>query len=145
MELSSPEAAPSSTFARRKSGRVVKKPEHLAAVSSPAGSVKRKRTGDDDGEMDDASEDVSSDETDGEPDEEELREKRRTQQKKKKAAPRQPAPKRTKTNGEVNLAIRPAAAAKPKKRKTKAANVVDALDAEGLYGNPNFLHIDAQS
>ncbi|KAF2489835.1 hypothetical protein BU16DRAFT_531276 [Lophium mytilinum] len=131
MELSSPEAEPS-TATRRKSGRVVKKPELLAAASSPSGSVKRKRDGDDDEDMDDASDEVSDEESEGEPDEEELREKKRAK-KKKAIAPRKPAPKKSKTNGEVSLAIRPAAPKQKKPRKARTVKMVDPGEAEGLY------------
>ncbi|KAF2806241.1 uncharacterized protein BDZ99DRAFT_422643 [Mytilinidion resinicola] len=130
MELSSPDAEPSSTAAPRKSGRVVKKPELVAAASSPSGSVKRKRDGDDDEDMDDASDEASDEESDGEPDEEELREKKRA---KKKAAPRKPAPKKSKTNGEVSLAIRPAVTKQKKPRKARTVKMVDPEEAEGLY------------
>ncbi|KAK3045717.1 hypothetical protein LTS18_013614, partial [Coniosporium uncinatum] len=85
--------------------------------------------------MIDASEDdVESDE--GEPDEEEMREKKR---KARKAAARKPAAKKPKANGEVNLAIRPAANAKAKRpRKARPQKRVgrvgvDAEEVGGLY------------
>jgi cohesin complex subunit SA-1/2 len=128
----------SSSAPRRKSGRVVKKPE-LFAASSPVGSAKRKRTDESDNEVDAAdsiSEEEPEESSEGEPDEEELREKRRKS--KNKSAARKPAPKKPKTNGEtMSLAMRPAKpkASKPKKpRKVPARKSAIADDAEGLYG-----------
>ena len=134
MEISSPDPDTQTGATRRKSGRVVRKPEFLAA-SSPTGSAKRKRTEQDEGDVGigDDTEDVD-DESDGEPDEEEVREKKRA--KKGKKAARKPAPKKSKTNGEtVSLAIRPAAGGKAKKpRKARPSKNAAAKEAEGLYG-----------
>jgi len=136
MELSDPDNSASNATLRRKSGRVVKKPE-VFTPPPPAGGAKRKRVAndDEDEEMIDASEDdVESDE--GEPDEEEMREKKR---KARKAAARKPAAKKPKANGEVNLAIRPAANAKAKRpRKARPQKRVgrvgvDAEEVGGLY------------
>jgi len=136
MELSDPENSAPNGTSRRKSARVVKKPE-LFALSSPAGGAKRKRVvidDEDEGMIDASEDDVESDE--GEPDEEEMREKKR---KARKAVPRKPAAKKPKANGEVNLAIRPAANAKAKRpRKTRpqkrAGGVsIDEEEVGGLY------------
>jgi cohesin complex subunit SA-1/2 len=128
----------SSSAPRRKSGRVVKKPE-LFAASSPVGRAKRKRTDESDNEVDTAdamSEEEPEESSEGEPDEEELREKRRKS--KNKPAGRKPATKKPKPNGEtMSLAIRPAnpKASKPKKpRKVLARKSAIADDANGLYG-----------
>ena len=136
MEISSPGSDTQTGATRRKSGRVVRKPEFLAA-SSPTGSAKRKRTeqdGEDVDMGDDTEEEEVDDESEGEPDEEEVREKKRA--KKGKKAARKPAPKKSKTNGEtVSLAIRPAAGGKAKKpRKARPLKNVAAEEAEGLYG-----------
>ena len=135
MEISSPDPDTQTGATRRKSGRVVKKPEFLAA-SSPTGSAKRKRTKQDEGDVDigDDTEEEVDDESEGEPDEEEVREKKRA--KKGKKAARKPAPKKSKTNGEtVSLAIRPAAGGKAKKpRKARPLKNAAAEEAEGLYG-----------
>jgi len=123
-----PSAAP-----RRKSGRVVRKPEHFTPASSPTGSSKRKRTDESENEVDSEEEQESSE---GEPDEEELREKRRKA--KSKPSARKPATKKPKTNGEtLNLAIRPAksksgTAKKPRKAAARKSALVE--DADGLYG-----------
>lgn len=121
-----------SSAPRRKSGRVVKKPELF--VSSPAGSTKRKRT--DEGDGDPVSEEEPEESSEDEPDEEELREKRRKT--KSKPAARKPATKKPKTNGEtMSLAIRPAKSKsgrpkKPRKALSRKSALVE--DADGLYG-----------
>ena len=129
-----------SSAARRKSGRVSKRPERFAPGASPAGSAKRKRGDDNDSgvDADGASSDEPSEESsEGEPDEEEVRERQR--KRKSKTAARKPATKKPKTNGaSVNLAIRPAANGTKKiaKRPRKAAVRKSTLpaDTEGLYG-----------
>jgi len=129
-----------SSAARRKSGRVSKKPDRFAPIASPTSSTKRKRGGDNE-DGDDATEPSSEEESEqsseDEPDEEELKERRR--KKKTRAPARKPASKKAKTNGEsVNLAIRPASNAtkklakrprKPLIRKSTLPN-----ETEGLYG-----------
>ncbi|KAF1837770.1 STAG-domain-containing protein [Decorospora gaudefroyi] len=130
-----------SSAARRKSGRVSKKPDRFAPVASPTGSTKRKRGDDKDSGVDtneSGSEEESEQSSEGEPDEEELRERRR--KKNTKAPARKPAPKKAKTNGEsLNLAIRPAtnATKKVSKRPRKAPIRKSALpdDTEGLYAD----------
>ncbi|KAF2126424.1 STAG-domain-containing protein [Dothidotthia symphoricarpi CBS 119687] len=131
-----------SSTARRKSGRVSKKPQKYAPGSSPGASTKRKR-GDDDDSGVDANEALSEEEdeesSEGEPDEEELRERRRKQ--KSKARAKKPAPKKAKTNGKtVSLAIRPATSvskkATKKPRKAAVRKSTLAEDAPGgLYAD----------
>lgn len=126
------DVASPATDNRRKSGRVVKKPE----VFAPSHATKRKRdSGADDDEDDDVDmeddEDASSDDEgdDEEPDEEELRERRRN---KRKAAARKPSAKKPKANGaEVNLAIRPAKSKKSRRPRPRQSALADG---EGLYG-----------
>lgn len=128
----------SSSAPRRKSGRVSRKPEHFIPASSPAGSAKRKRSDEPDedaGTVDTQSEEEEDESSEGEPDEEELKERRKRIKKKAKAAPRKPAPKKPKTNGEpVTLAIRPATAKPRPKKRAPARKSAVAEDAEGLYG-----------
>lgn len=129
-----------SSAARRKSGRVSKKPARFAPGASPTGSTKRKRGDDNDSGVDATeppSEEESEESSEGEPDEEELRERRR--RKKAKATARKPASKKAKMNGDsVSLAIRPAnnATKKVSKRPRKAPIRKSALpdETEGLYG-----------
>lgn len=128
-----------SSTARRKSGRVSKRPEKFAPGASPTGSAKRKRGNDDDSgvEADATSSQEESESSESEPDDEELRERQR--KKKGKAATRKPAPKKTKINGEsISLAMRPASneARKVSKRPRKAPIRKSTLpeDTEGLYG-----------
>lgn len=136
MELSSPDVEAQGAT-RRKSGRVVRKPETLISSSAP----KRKRGEDeiDDIEMEDASEAESEDQDEDDPDEEELKEKRRRA---KKAKMSKSAAKKFKPtmNGQAHktLAIRPATGA-PKAKKKKVQLNVDAESAGGLYGmtSPN--------
>jgi cohesin complex subunit SA-1/2 len=137
-DLTSDVGAVASSAARRRSGRVSRKPEKLASAASPAESAKRKRGENDESgvEADDASTDEQSDSSEGEPDEEELRERRR----RGKAAAKRPAPKKPKTNGgPISLAMRPAtnASRKLSKRPRKAAirkSTVAEEEREGLYG-----------
>ncbi|KAF2838216.1 hypothetical protein M501DRAFT_1011829 [Patellaria atrata CBS 101060] len=142
MELSS-EPDAQSTATRRKSARVVRKPQVYAA-SSPAGSTKRKRDGaeeSEDEEAEDDEEEPVEESEEGEPDEEELREKRRKARSRPKPPSKKPAPKKTKTNGEtVSLAIRPVskpagskAANKPRPKKAKPLNDGAAEEAGGLF------------
>jgi cohesin complex subunit SA-1/2 len=131
MDLSSPANDAQSTATRRKSGRVVKQPETLAASST-----KRKRptpeNEDAEGEDEDASE-GEEDSDESEPDEEELRERRKRTKKQSNA--KKPVPKKAKqANGEpVRLAIRPAAPKKARKAKPQH-KVADAESVGGLYG-----------
>lgn len=130
-----------SSAARRKSGRVSKRPARFAPGASPTGSTKRKRGDDNDSGVDATeppSDDESEESSEDEPDEEELKERRRRN--KAKASARKPASKKAKTNGEsVSLAIRPASNATKKpatKRPRKAPVRKSALpdETEGLYG-----------
>jgi len=128
-----------SSAARRRSGRVSKKPEKFAPAS-PTDSVKRKRGDDDDSgvEADQASSDEEEESSEGEPDEEEVRERQR--KRKGRAPAKRPAPKKPKTNGAtMSLAMRPASGAPKKlaKRPRKAAIRKSAIapdEPEGLYG-----------
>ncbi|KAF2646120.1 hypothetical protein P280DRAFT_512321 [Massarina eburnea CBS 473.64] len=141
--LSSDAANLTSSAPRRRSGRVVKKPEKFAPESSPVGSTKRKR-GDDGGSDSDVDGDAPSEEdeqsqsSEGEPDEEELKARRKA--KKTRPAVKKPAQKKPKTNGEiVGLAIRPATApkkkaARPRKAAVRKSAVTDE-DADGLYAD----------
>ena len=137
MEPSSVEAESQGTT-RRKSGRVVRKPEVL--ISSSA--TKRKRGEDeiDDVEMEDASEAESEEQDSEDPDEEELKEQRRRA---KKAKTGKSATKKAKptVNGQAHkaLAIRPATGASKAKKKWKLPLNEDAESAGGLYGmNPHM-------
>jgi cohesin complex subunit SA-1/2 len=129
-----------SSDARRRSGRVVRKPEKLASAPSPSGSAKRKRRDNDDSgvEAGESTSEEQSDSSEGEPDEEEMRERQR--KRKGKGAAKRPAPKKPKTNGApISLAMRPAAGASRKlsKRPRKAAirkSAISEEEAEGLYG-----------
>ncbi|KAF9700282.1 hypothetical protein EKO04_001807 [Ascochyta lentis] len=135
-----------SASARRKSGRVTKKPEKFTPGASPAGSSKRKR-GDDNNNNDNNDSGVDADETtseeeddstEGEPDEEELRERRRKT--KGKTPAKRPAPKKAKTNGKsVTLAMRPAAGAPKKSSRPRKAPVRKSIlagdETEGLYAD----------
>jgi cohesin complex subunit SA-1/2 len=129
-----------SSDARRRSGRVVRKPEKLASAPSPSGSAKRKRRDNDDSgvEAGESTSEEQSDSSEGEPDEEEMRERQR--KRKGKGAAKRPAPKKPKTNGApISLAMRPAAGASRKltKRPRKAAirkSAISEEEPEGLYG-----------
>ena len=132
MEVSSPAAADApSTSARRKSGRVTKKPEQFGTTTKR----KRNENGGDDMEGDDASDADSSEDEDGEPDEEEMKEKRKRARTSNAAKTKAPAKKKAKAvNGApVSLAIRPAKSA-PKRRKPQQATAADAEGVGGLYG-----------
>ncbi|KAF1921583.1 hypothetical protein BDU57DRAFT_489497 [Ampelomyces quisqualis] len=131
-----------SAAARRRSGRVTRKPEKLASTTSPADSTKRKRRDNDDDsgvEADEATSDEQSESSEGEPDEEELRERRA--KRKGKAPAKRPATKKPKTNGApISLAMRPATGASRKltKRPRKAAirkSAVSEQEPEGLYAD----------
>jgi cohesin complex subunit SA-1/2 len=125
---------------RRRSGRVVRKPEKLASAPSPTGSAKRKRRDNDDSgvEAGESTSEEQSESSEGEPDDEELRERQR--KRKGKASGKRPAPKKPKTNGaSISLAMRPAAGASRKltKRPRKAAirkSAISEEEPEGLYG-----------
>lgn len=140
MSTSPPPSSPNARAgARRKSGRVVQKPDILGA-SSPAGTAKRKRAERDEEEdvdVEDASEE-DVEESEGEPDEEEIRERRR-KVKKSKGAARKPATKKARPNGDaVSLAIRPATGKGKRARKAKPQHIpvtaATAEEAGGLYG-----------
>lgn len=141
--MSSPDVAASAT--RRRSGRVTRRPK-FAPEPSPALSAKRKRRDEDgadvDGESPSADEQESED-SQGEPDPEELKEQRR-RKKQGRPAGKKPPQKKPKTNGEVNLAIRPAKpakkAAKPRKATIRKSALVDE-DADGLYGKTSTAGI----
>lgn len=127
-----------SSSARRKSGRVTKKPEKFTPGASPTGAAKRKR-GDDNDSGVDADEATSEEDesTEGEPDEEELRERRRNT--KSKAPAKRPAQKKAKTNGKsVTLAMRPATGAPKKSSRPRKAPIRKSIlagdETEGLYG-----------
>jgi cohesin complex subunit SA-1/2 len=127
-----------SPAARRKSGRVSRKPEKFAPTASPTNSTKRKRAGSDDSglDADDASTSSEGDSSEGEPDEEELRERRR--KRKSNGPAKRPAPKKPKTNGKnVSLAMRPAGGAPKAKRPRKVLvrkSMLPEQETEGLYG-----------
>ena len=142
MDASSPLVADASGTVRRASGRVRKQPE--AYTSSPLGSSKRKRSNEEDGDVqmpDDyvSDEDVPS--AEDEPDEEEIREQNKRTRKTKTAAPKKPqqkpAQKKAKTNGAngTSLSIRTVPGGKKKKapKRANAANAAEAEDAGGLY------------
>ncbi|KAH7377770.1 STAG domain-containing protein [Pyrenochaeta sp. MPI-SDFR-AT-0127] len=125
---------------RRRSGRVSKKPEKFAPVSSPAGKSKRKRGNDNDSGVDadePSSEEEAEESSEGEPDDEEVKGRRR--KKKTKAPGRKPATKKPKTNGEsLSLAIRPATstakvAKRPRKAPLRKSTLPEAT--EGLYAD----------
>jgi cohesin complex subunit SA-1/2 len=132
MDLSSTEAE-SRGPTRRKSGRVIRKPDTL--ISSIA--TKRKRGEDeiDYVEMEDASEAESEEQDEEDPDEEELKDRRRRA---KKAKTSKSAAKKAKPtmNGQAHkaLAIRPATGAPKARKKTKVQLSVDAESAGGLFG-----------
>lgn len=120
--------------ARRKSGRVTKKPEKFAPAAA-----KRKRGDDHDSGVDaeEASSDEDDESTEGEPDEEELRERRRKS--KGKAPAKRSAPKKARTNGKsVTLAMRPAGGASKRPSRPRKAPVRKSIlagnETTGLYG-----------
>lgn len=139
MDGSSPDGE-SRGATRRKSGRVVRKPDTL--ITSSATKRKRDEEEMDDVEMEDASEAEVDESEDEEPDEE-IREKKRRV---KKAKTSKPAPKKAKpnVNGQAvtSLAIRPAKGKKKTKTKTKAQRNSAAEAAGGLYGK--FLSLCAK-
>ena len=141
MELSpssNPEVDGASRPSKRRSGRVVRKPETLDPSTAP----KRKRvqpdqpSDGDDVDMLDAS-DEDDDEDESEPDEEEVREQKR--KRRSNAKSKAPA-KRAKTNGgatTTTLPMRPAAVkpTKPKKpKKARPSQIASAHEVGGLYG-----------
>ena len=124
MESPAAEATSRSTADRRRSGRVVRRPDHLDGY---APNNRNKADGDIDSDEDEDDED--EDEDDEEDDEEEIKAKRKRS---KKGAPAKPRPaKRARENGDgITVAIRPA-----KKSKPRRAVRFSALDnATGLYG-----------
>jgi cohesin complex subunit SA-1/2 len=132
MELSSPEIDVQQSATRRKSGRVVRKPDSVAAAST-----KRKRNATEGGdiEMEDASDD-SEESDEEEPDEEELKEQRKKRARSQKKAPSKPATKKAKAaNGEpVRLAIRPNPTKKSRAKPKLPNQIADAEAVGGLYG-----------
>lgn len=136
--MSSPMSSPAPSAAgesnsRRRSGRVVKKPDFLAPEASATSKRKRANADEeveDDEEMDDESEE--EDEEEAEPAEEEVR---ATKARKPKSAPKRPAAKKPKTNGAVaHLPIRGTTTkARSRKKKAQAPDTADAEEAGGLY------------
>ncbi|KAF2995718.1 hypothetical protein E8E13_004373 [Curvularia kusanoi] len=121
--------------ARRKSGRVTKKPEKFAPAAS-----KRKRGDDHDSGVDaeEASSDEDDESTESEPDEEELKERRRKS--KGKAPAKRSAPKKARTNGKsVTLAMRPAGGASKRPSRPRKAPVRKSIlagdETTGLYAD----------
>ena len=130
------DATTTAASARRKSGRVTKKPEKFAPVAS-----KRKRGDDHDSGVDGegTSGDDEDESTEGEPDEEELRERRRKSKSKGKAPAKRSAAKKPKTNGKsVTLAMRPAGGASKKPSRPRKVPVRKSIlagdETTGLYG-----------
>lgn len=127
-----------SSAARRRSGRVSKRPEKFAPTVSPTGSSKRKRGADNDdsGVEADATSSDPDESTEGESEDDEPEERKR--KKKGKGTAKRSAAKKPKTNGTtVNLAMRPATGAKkiakrPRKAAIRKSAVAD--NEEGLYG-----------
>lgn len=120
---------------KRRSGRVIKKPDFIIA-SSPTGGAKRKRPVQDDDDEEGAQGDSGdeSEETEGEPDEEELRERKRTAQKVQRQQSK-PAQKKAKTDGAAtSLPIRPATSKPKRSRKAHPVNDAGAGEVGGLYG-----------
>ncbi|KAF1815728.1 hypothetical protein P152DRAFT_390087 [Eremomyces bilateralis CBS 781.70] len=135
-DLDAPASAPDN---RRKSGRVVKKPEVFAPPTSSQATKRKRDYGAEDEDVDmedDASDEDDEDEDDSEPSEEERREQRRN--KRKSGSQRKPAAKKPKANGagEVNLAIRPAVRAAKAKRSRRPRPRESAIAVgKGLYGD----------
>jgi cohesin complex subunit SA-1/2 len=132
------DATTTTSSARRKSGRVTKKPEKFAPVAS-----KRKRGDDHDSGVDGegTSGDDEDESTEGEPDEEELRERRRKSKGKGKgkAPAKRSAAKKPRTNGKsVTLAMRPAGGASKKPSRPRKMPVRKSIlagdETTGLYG-----------
>ncbi|KAI9709555.1 MAG: hypothetical protein M1820_003315 [Bogoriella megaspora] len=121
---------------RRTSGRVSKLPQRFSGVA-PNGSVKRKRSDEDDegiSMQDEDASDESEDQSEEEPDEEEIREQRRVARKSKTTRDK-PAPKKARPNrNTMDLAIRTTGGAAKKSRKAASARAVSEEDLEGLYG-----------
>ncbi|KAK8241798.1 hypothetical protein HDK77DRAFT_445748 [Phyllosticta capitalensis] len=144
MEPSSPvdaqTPAESTTGSRRKSGRVTKKPKEIYS-SAPAPAKRKRNEVDEADEQDGANADDASDEEEDEesdeesPDEEEIRETRRRKTAARKNKPqKKPAAKKSKPNGEMSLAIRPAG--KPKKaKKPRPSKIAAAEEVGGLYAD----------
>ncbi|KAF2398810.1 STAG-domain-containing protein [Trichodelitschia bisporula] len=145
--------SPTQGTSRRKSGRVVKKPDVLGSSAPPPAGSKRKRSDgetdeEDNGEVEQTGEDIDmpdasssdSDSTEGEPDPEEIKERKKRARQSRAARgsrppARKPAAKKPKPNGQkLSLAIRPATT-KPKQRKTRAQPIEDADAVGGLYGD----------
>ncbi|GAB7339566.1 hypothetical protein MBLNU457_6172t1 [Dothideomycetes sp. NU457] len=132
--MSSPAASVAGdSNSRRRSGRVVKKPDFLAPEAS-APSKRKRATADEEVEDDEDVEDESEeeDEEEAEPAEEEVR---ATKARKPKNAPKRPAAKKPKTNGAVaHLPIRGTTTkARSRKKKAQAPDTADAEEAGGLY------------
>lgn len=128
-----------SSSARRKSGRVTKKPEKFTSGISSTGTSKRKRGEDNDSgvDADEATSEEEDESSESEPDEEELKERRRKT--KSKASAKRPAQKKAKTNGKsVTLAMRPATSAPKKLSRPRKAplrkSILAGDETEGLYG-----------
>ncbi|KAI9827338.1 MAG: hypothetical protein M1819_006980 [Sarea resinae] len=143
MELSDPASSDHSDNAatRRKSGRVIKKPEILAATDFGLNNSKSKRKraqqpGDDENEVEDedASEDDSSESEDSDVDEEEIKEKKRKAARARKTQSKPVAKRpRTANASQKTLAMRPAinGTRKPRKPRGQAAAAAEAIG--GLY------------
>lgn len=135
MLASSPLPTAASGAVRRASGRVRKQAE--AYTSSPFSSGKRKRSNEEDGDVqmpDDYVSDEDLPSEDDEPAEEEVREQNRRTRKPKAAAAKKPPQKKPKVNG-TSLPIRSATGGTKKRapKKTKAVDTEDAMEAGGLY------------
>jgi cohesin complex subunit SA-1/2 len=134
MELSTPEADAQPSATRRKSGRVVKKPDSVATNTTKR---KRNAAGNGDVEMvDDASDDSEeSEEEEEDADEEELRERKKRARGQKKATTKPAAKKARAANGEpVRLAIRPNPAKKARAKPKSQNQFANAEAVGGLYG-----------
>lgn len=136
--MSSPLSSPTASTEgdsnnRRRSGRVVKKPDFLAPEAS-ATSKRKRATANEEVEDDEDAEDESEEEDveEAEPAEEEVR---ATKARRPKNVPKRPAAKKPKTNGTVaHLPIRGTTTkARPRKKKAQAPDTADAEEAGGLY------------
>ena len=145
MQSSDP-ATPASTNAtgRRKSGRAIQKPTlyqqdpNISINNSAGGKRKRARNDETEEDVDLVDAESSLDDEESEPDEEELKEKRRRAVRERKVQSK-PATKRAKTraDGPVKLAMRPATNGKKKVSKPKAARAKKktvATSEDDLYG-----------
>jgi cohesin complex subunit SA-1/2 len=138
MDSPSSNASSPNLTARRRSGRVPKKPQHLSEhIGVPS---KRKRgidepADDDDVEMLDSDEEDDEESDEDEVDEEEL--KARRKRARKSTATKARAPKKAKENGEgASLAIRSVKGPKASKPRGKRAVRFSAVESgTGLYGN----------